>query len=119
MRYGWSAIAVIAIILSTSAVADAQTCPLAKASRKYKVKVDSAPPGATVYLDRKECGAVGTTPWNGTLARGSVSVIVELAGHEPATRSMNIVRSRKVQSLFVPLTKVLETKIEVSANFDK
>jgi hypothetical protein len=119
MRVAWTAIAAVAIILTTTAVAAAQTCPIAKSSRKYNVKIDSAPPGATVYLDRKECGAVGTTPWTGKLASGNVTAIVELAGYEPASRPIKVVRSRKLQEVFVPLTKVLETKIEVSANFDK
>ncbi|HRC57955.1 MAG TPA: PEGA domain-containing protein, partial [Kofleriaceae bacterium] len=66
------AVWVLALTLSFGAsLAAAQTCPQAKTGRKYKVKVDSAPPGATVYVNSKECGPAGVTPWAGTLTAGS------------------------------------------------
>ena len=41
-------------------------CP-SSGGTKYKVKIDSAPQGAQVYVGGKECPAVGNTPWEGAL----------------------------------------------------
>jgi hypothetical protein len=115
-----AAIAVTAVLLFTSSAAHAQACPMAKSSKKYKIKVDSAPQGATVYLDRKDCGAVGVTPWTGTLASGEVTVIVELDGYTPGTKTYKVARTRKVQDVFVPLVKKVDPpKIDISAAADK
>jgi outer membrane receptor for ferrienterochelin and colicin len=48
------------------------------------LKVETTPPGATVYLDRRDLGPRGTTPRALGLAGGKHKVIVELAGYEPA-----------------------------------
>jgi hypothetical protein len=114
-----AAIAVATVILFGATAAQAQTCPMAKSSKKYKLKIDSAPPGATIYLDRKDCGAVGVTPWTGTLAAGNVVAIVELEGYQPATRSIKVARTRKLQEAFVPLVKKIDPpKIDVSIAAD-
>ena len=119
---------VAALVAGTAAEAVAQTaptapagpCAMAKAGRKYKVRVESTPPGATVYLDNKACGAVGVTPWAGQLVNGSYTVIVELDGYMPGTQTINVVRSRKEQGYFVPLAKKQDPpKIEVRADVDK
>jgi hypothetical protein len=114
--------ALIAALIVAGSAADAAAagCPMAKSGRKYKVKVDSAPPGATVYIDKKECGPVGVTPWAGTLVNGSYQVIVELDGYTPAQQAFNVVRSRKEQAVFVPLVKKAEPpRIDVRADADK
>ncbi|MEZ4402425.1 MAG: TonB-dependent receptor [Kofleriaceae bacterium] len=49
------------------------------------VEIASTPPGATVYLNRKDLGSVGTTPARLGLAPGAYTVIVELAGYHPTT----------------------------------
>jgi hypothetical protein len=115
---------VAALIAGTAAEAAAQApagpCPMAKAGRKYKVRIDSAPPGATVYLDRKDCGAVGVTPWASSIPNGNYQVILELDGYQPAQQAFNVVRSRKEQALFVPLVKKQDPpRIEVRADADK
>ena len=48
------------------------------------LKVATDPPGATVYLDRKDLGSRGNTPRNLGLGAGRHNVIVELAGYESA-----------------------------------
>jgi outer membrane receptor protein involved in Fe transport len=48
------------------------------------VQVDTEPPGATVYLDRKDLGARGQTPLELALPKGAASVLVELDGHREA-----------------------------------
>lgn len=48
------------------------------------LKVESDPPGATVYIDRKDLGSRGKAPRALALAPGKYRVIVEMEGHEPA-----------------------------------
>src|SRR5574341_1466092 len=50
--------------------------PLPEVTPRGLVVVESKPPGATVYLDDKRKGAVGTTPWSSTL-EGTHTVFVE------------------------------------------
>jgi hypothetical protein len=108
-------------LLFGSSLASAQTtCPQAKSGRKYKVKVDSAPAGATVYLGGKECGPAGSTPWTGTIPAGSFTVVVELDGYQPASKPFTVKRSRAVQELFVPMIKKADPpRIDVRADADK
>jgi outer membrane receptor protein involved in Fe transport len=46
--------------------------------------VETNPPRATVYINRKELGSVGTGPAQLGLKAGKYAVIVELDGYEPA-----------------------------------
>lgn len=46
--------------------------------------IDSNPPGATIYLDRKDLGSRGSTPRTLALPEGSHTVIVELPNYETA-----------------------------------
>jgi PEGA domain len=116
-------LAVWALALTTvlgASLASADTCPQAKSGRKYKVKIDSAPAGATVYLDRKECGAVGVTPWSGTLPSGSYTAMIELEGYTAESKPLVVKRARKVQELFLPLVKKADPpRIDVRADADK
>jgi len=92
----------------------------ASAASKYKVRVDSAPPGATVYIDKKENGAVGVTPWAGSLTKGTHTVILELDGYLPASKQIKVARTRRVQDFFVPMTKKSDPpKIDVRADADR
>ncbi len=106
-------------VLVLARPASAAPCPTGMAKTKtYAVKIDSAPPGATIYVNDKTC-AVGTTPWSGRLANGDNALIVELAGYEPSNKTFKVARSRKVQELFVPLVKKAEPpRIEVKADAD-
>lgn len=118
----WFSVALVALfaLLAQVAPASAQTCPTQKSGTKYKAKVESAPPGATVYLDRKECGAVGVTPWNGTLPAGTYTVIVESDGYNPETKPLKVLRSRTASSLFVALVKKAEPpRIEIRGDADR
>ncbi len=108
---------VLAWVTFSTRTAHAQPgCPHAKPG-KYKVKIDSSPPGAAIYLDSKQCPSVGVTPWNGALTLGEVTVIIEAAGYEPATKTLKVANVRKVQELFVPLTR--RPQIEIRADADK
>jgi outer membrane receptor for ferrienterochelin and colicin len=48
------------------------------------LKIESDPPGATIYIDRKDLGARGNAPRALGLPAGKYKVIVELAGYERA-----------------------------------
>ena len=48
------------------------------------LKVNTTPPGATVYLDRKDLGPRGNAPRTLGLPAGKRRVMVEKAGYEPA-----------------------------------
>ena len=105
-----------AMVFASTTVHAQPGCPNAKPG-KYKVKIDSTPPGATVYIDSKSCAAVGTTPWNGALNAGSITVIIESPGYESATKTFTVGKVRKLQEMFVPLTR--RPQIEVRADADK
>ena len=58
---------------------------LAKISQNVAVlDIASDPPGATIYLDRRDLGPRGNTPRKLGMAPGRYKVIVELPGHLPA-----------------------------------
>jgi outer membrane receptor for ferrienterochelin and colicins len=48
------------------------------------ISVETNPPNATVFLDRKDLGSVGTSPAQLGLKAGTYAIHVELAGYEPA-----------------------------------
>ncbi|HEY5924312.1 MAG TPA: PEGA domain-containing protein [Kofleriaceae bacterium] len=117
MRISTAALCALATVVFVSTAA-AAPCPTTASGTKYAVKVESAPPGATVYLNDKSCMA-GTTPWSGKVVAGSHTVIVELAGYDVAQRSVKVIRSRKVQEYFLPMTKKADPpKIDVKADAD-
>jgi hypothetical protein len=109
------ALVTLALLVSNAAAAP---CPITDSGTKYAVKIESSPPGGTVYINDKNCTG-GTTPWSGKLKAGDATIIVEMAGYEPATRTVKIIRSRKVQEFFLPLVKKAEPpKIDVKADAD-
>ncbi len=73
------------------------------------LKVTTDPPGATVYLDRRDLGARGNTPANLGLASGKHKVLVELAGYEPAERDGVELAVGKEQSVSFTLVAILGT----------
>jgi hypothetical protein len=99
--------------------ASAQTHPRLTKPGKYPVRIDSAPPGATVYIDKKELGAVGVTPWETKLLDQSYTIILELEGYELGQKTIKIARSRKRQDTFIPLVKKLDPpRIDVRSDAD-
>ncbi len=48
------------------------------------LKVETTPPGATVYIDRKDLGSRGRAPRPLGVPEGKYQVLVELEGYEPA-----------------------------------
>jgi outer membrane receptor protein involved in Fe transport len=48
------------------------------------LRIETTPPGATVFIDRKDLGARGQTPVTLALPPGNVLALVELVGFKPA-----------------------------------
>lgn len=49
------------------------------------LSIASEPPGATIYIERRDLGPRGVTPRRLALGEGQYHVIVELPGYQPAT----------------------------------
>jgi tetratricopeptide (TPR) repeat protein len=54
------------------------------------VEIVSNVPGADVYIDRKDIGAIGRTPFTGHLKPGKHTIFVEKFGWEPAQDTIDI-----------------------------
>ena len=83
---------------------DERDCPT-KGSQE--VTIDSFPPGATLYLNHKECGDLGKTPWKGKLppskgtATGTFTAILERTGQDPVTKEFTVEKSTRIQRVLV------------------
>lgn len=113
----------MAVFMLGALVGDAQAQAPSRPKRrgsKYKVRIDSAPQQAAIYLDGEEFGIVGYTPWEGRLERGDWKVIIKKDGYETAERTISIKRTRQLQETFVPLVKKNEpAKLDVRADADQ
>jgi hypothetical protein len=107
-------LAVLLAVVFSSGTAYAQACP--SATGRYKVKIDSAPQGATIFLGSKQCPPIGVTPWSGSLGKGDFTVILEAPGYDTAQRPFKVAAVRKLQELFVPLIK--KPQLEIRADAD-
>jgi outer membrane receptor for ferrienterochelin and colicins len=76
-------------------------------SRVAVIAVETSPPGATVYLDRRDLGSVGTSPSQLGLKAGTYTVIVELLGFEPVTKTAVSVATGEVEQLKLELVRIL------------
>ncbi len=80
------------------------------------LRVITDPPGATVYLDRKDLGSRGSTPRALGLGAGRHKVLVELAGYEPALRDeveLRVGSETKVELKLVPIFGLVRIEGEV------
>ena len=115
----WSLTLLLGLVVSSSTAHAQASCPGNKPGR-FAVKIDSAPPGAAIYINDKACAALGVTPWSGKLNPGDYTVIIEAPGYDLATKPFKVARVRKTQEMFVPLVKKLDPpKIDVRADADK
>ena len=87
----------------------------AGAGRRYKVKVDSMPPGASIYLETREAGPVGTTPHTFQLERGTYTVILERDGYEPFSRTVKVTRNASFTYTLIPRPEPSTFSIEPAA----
>ncbi len=76
----------------TSALAQTQPLPLRKGT-KYRVKIDSSPQQAAIYIDGKQFGIQGYTPSTLKLPKGPYHVIIELPGFKPMERDVTVKRA--------------------------
>ena len=71
--------------------------------------VVTEPPGATIYLDRKDLGPRGSTPRVLGLEPGKYKVIAELDGYEAATSAEVSVETGQTKTLTLKLAPILAT----------
>jgi PEGA domain len=107
--------------LTAEALAQAKPqCPPRARAARYPVRIESTPPQAAIVLDREGC-ILGYTPWEGKLERGTIAFTLEKDGFEPAKRSFEIRRTRKLQQ--APMVALVEIpdppKVEITANADQ
>ena len=72
------------------------------------LKIVTSPPGATVYIDRRDLGPRGTSPRLLGLAPGRYKVIVDLAGYLPAEATDIEAQLAQETSVDLKLTPKLE-----------
>jgi outer membrane receptor for ferrienterochelin and colicins len=73
------------------------------------LEIQTAPPGATIYLDRKDLGSRGVSPRSLGLPPGRYRVLVELEGHRPAESEVLEVGVGKAVPIRLELSRVVGT----------
>ncbi len=111
----------VGLLLSAVEVQAQQVPRPSRKGRKYKVRIDSAPQQAAIYLDDEKYGIVGYTPWTGRLEKGDWKVIIKKEGYQDATRVIAVKRTRRTQETFMPMVKqdrpaVLEVRADADRN---
>ena len=81
---------------------------VATAAPKRKVKIETDPPGATVYLNAKEDGPVCTTPCTIDAPVGDTPIIVELENHKQLFENL-VVPAKKPVSVKYKLLPAIGT----------
>jgi hypothetical protein len=64
------------------------------------VEIVSNVPGADVYIDRKEIGAIGRTPFTGHLKPGKHAIFVERFGYDPVRKDIDVLPGTAMQHAF-------------------
>jgi outer membrane receptor protein involved in Fe transport len=73
------------------------------------LKVETEPPGALVYLNRKDLGDRGTTPQTLAIVPGTYTIIAELQGYDEATSPPVEVRMGVEKTVTLKLARVVGT----------
>ena len=78
------------------ALVSAQARPRPEWSRghRLRVKIDSSPQQAAIYIDSRDYGIQGYTPSELKLPRGTYRIILELTGFKPEEQILTISRSQ-------------------------
>ncbi len=84
--------------------APAEVAMLPALETKGLVIIDSKPQGATIYLDDKKNGPLGSTHWEGSLEPRPVKVIIEAKGFKSETRLINP-RPDKIVEVYIALSE--------------
>src|SRR5687767_9566270 len=61
------------------------------------VRVESNPPGAIIYVNRRDLGSLGQTPKLLALREGKTTLILELAGHRPVEVPVELVKGKEAR----------------------
>ncbi len=69
------------------------------------VTITSTPPGAELYVDRKDLGSRGRTPQTIALSPGAHTLLLELTGYRPGSVKLTAARGRETK-LTAPLIRV-------------
>jgi hypothetical protein len=83
----------------------------ADAQAKRSLRVETEPPGASVYVGSKEDGAVCTTPCTFPAPVGDVILIVEVASHVPVVEQLTVRRRGPPQVARFKLVRAVGTVI--------
>jgi len=84
------------------------TTALARIGARVAVMtIETSPPGATIFLDRRDLGSVGTSPAQLGLKAGSYTVIAELPGYVPATLSGVAIAVGEARPIKLELARIL------------
>ncbi|MDB4969096.1 MAG: hypothetical protein JWN44_4785 [Myxococcales bacterium] len=65
----------------------------AQSTHKMRVKIDSQPQQAAIYVDNKATGIKGYTPSTLRLPKGTYTIILELPGFRPVQKPITVTRS--------------------------
>ena len=96
--------------LTGSAHAQSQPLPLGPGT-KYRVRVDSSPQQAAIYVEGKQYGIQGYTPSVLRLPKGSYKVIIELPGWKPMERTVEVRRAAAVQPFLFTLERAVRPAV--------
>lgn len=97
--------------------ADGDAAILRLAPNVAVLRVTTDPPGATLYIDRKDLGSRGVSPRPMALPAGKYKVIAELPGHDPVTSEAIDVTIGKEALLSLSLPKVVGTvRVDVTGS---
>lgn len=78
-----------------------------------RLRVNSVPEGARVYLNDRKQGVQGVTPMRRSLPPGSYTVILERRGYHPTTRTVSLAPRQRSRLNFAlkPLTGFLQLRV--------
>lgn len=84
-----------AVLLLVAGTAEGQTLPRpVRKGHKLRIKIDSSPQQAAVYVDSKDYGIEGYTPTTLRLPKGVYKIILELPGFKPVEKNLEIKKSQ-------------------------
>ncbi|WP_437281183.1 TonB-dependent receptor [Sorangium sp. So ce375] len=90
-------------------VADLNAALQRIAPRVAVLQIVTSPPGARIYVDRKDLGARGTAPRRLAMAEGRYRILVELAGYEPVAVDDIAVKLGQSEEVLIVLRRIVGT----------
>jgi hypothetical protein len=83
----------MALLIGSAAEAQVRPRP-PMTGHKMRVKIDSAPQQAAIYVDSKDYGIEGYTPTTLKLPKGNYTIILELPGFQPVQKPISVTKSQ-------------------------